>query len=35
MIDQLNKHIFPIINKLLTLKAIILYDLVLVEYIHD
>ena len=33
MIAQLNKHFSPIIHKLLTLKAIRLYDLVLVEYI--
>jgi hypothetical protein len=35
MIVKVNKHFSPILHKLLTLKAIILYDLVLVEYIHD
>ena len=35
MIGKLNKHFSPILHKLLTLKAIRLYDLVLVEYIHD
>ena len=35
MIAELKKHFSPIIHKLLTLKAIILYDLVLVEYIYN